>query len=74
MRAGMAGLDPARERRPVLGRPGGTYRHAVEAQLEGARLDRLGERRRHASAHDLRALTIRWLRVSVRPPSSRNAM
>ena len=68
--ARMAGLDPALERRPVLGRLGGADGDRVEAERERPRLDRLGERRRR-EAHGFLAMTIRWLRVSVRPPSSR---
>jgi hypothetical protein len=54
----MAGLDPALERRPVLGRLGGPDGDRVEAERKRPRLDRLGERRRR-EPHDLLAMTIR---------------
>ena len=70
-RAGVAGVEPALERRAVLGRPGRAERDRVEAEPEGPRPHRLGERAR-AEPHAFRALTTRWARVSVRPPSVRN--
>jgi len=54
----MARLDPALERRPVLGRLGGADGHRVEAERERPRLDRPGERSGH-EAHGLLAMTIR---------------
>src|SRR5207244_2958395 len=65
-------VEPALEGGAVR-EPGGPDGHPVEAQLERARLHRLGERQAD-ECHAFLARTCRCARVSVRPPSSRNLM
>src|SRR6185312_902831 len=69
--ARVAGVEPGLERLTVLGRISGADRDPIEAELSGTRLHD-GTERQTEEAHALRALTMSWARVSVRPPSSRN--
>src|SRR5262249_18157828 len=70
-RARVPGVEPRLERVAVLRGLGGAERDSIEAELSRPGLHHRAERETD-QAHALRAFTISWARVSVRPPSSRN--
>ena len=72
----ITGGNPAADGGAVLRRLAGADGDQVEAQIERQALDRCGERGggEGHGREPRRALTMRWLRVSVRPPPSRKAM